>query len=75
MRAAGNLVGLHLIGSPAAGTGRRSTGTVQSPFLVGSSRDRKQVRAILVRTEADKITQRALRTFHAMTDAPAHNTS
>src|SRR5215831_2640869 len=71
--AAGNLVGLHLIRSPAAGTGRRSTRTIQSPFLTGSFRDRNQVRAIPVRAEPDKIAHRALRTFHAMTNPPRHN--
>lgn len=71
--AARNLIGLHLIRSPAAGTGWRSTRTIQSPFLAGSSRDRNQVGAISVRAEADKITHRALRTFHAMTNPPRHN--
>ena len=71
--AAGNLVRLHLIPSPAARTGWRSTRTIQSPFLAGSSRNRNQVGAIPVGAEADKIAHRALRTFHAMSNPPRHN--
>lgn len=71
--AARYLVGFHLVGPPAAGTGRCAARTVQNPLLRCPCHQRHKIRPIRVRTEAYQVARPALRTFHAMTDTPSHH--
>ena len=71
--AAGNLVGLHLVGPPAAGPGRGGARTIQGPLLVFPHCERNQIGPVRIWTEADKVARRTLGTLHAMTHTPSHD--